>query len=91
MFGARLPEVPIADVVYYAASADTSPDLCTFAVWLWWSRVSEKSPEKDDKRKSLGVRVTTYDVFDFHFNLSYCETKPLGMQASIFGACPKPG
>ena len=66
-----LTEVPIADVVHYAASADASPDLCNFTVWLRWSRVSEKSPEKDDKRKSLGVRFTTFGVFVISISSSF--------------------
>ena len=55
-----LTEVSITDFVHYAASTDTSPDLCNLAVWLRRPRVPEKSPEKDDKRKSLGVRFTTF-------------------------------
>jgi len=57
-----LTEIPIADVVDNATSADAAPDLCHFAVWLRRQRVPEESPEKDDKRESLGVRLTL-DLF----------------------------
>jgi len=58
-----LTEIPVTDVVYNAASADASPDLCNFTVWLRWSRVSEESAEKDDKRKPLGVRLETFGSY----------------------------
>jgi len=40
---------------------------------------------------TVGLSLQWPGVTDFIHLLAQCLTKPLGMQASTFGACPKPG